>query len=76
MSRSTSSLLLETLNVTVAGADVPQDFGGACDQGGANPFSLPGRCHADASEGSGGGAESTGALMALSADLSDRVALL
>jgi hypothetical protein len=40
MSRSTSSLLLETLNVTVAGADVPQDFGGACDQGGANPFSL------------------------------------
>ena len=44
-------------NVTVAGAGVSQDFGGTCDQGGANPLPLPGCCYADASDGSGGGAE-------------------
>ncbi len=41
-------------NVAVVGAGVPQDFGGAGDQGGADSLSVPGRCHADASDGPGG----------------------
>jgi len=44
-------------NLAVVGAGVPQDFGGAGDQGGADSLSVPGRCHTDASDGPGGGAK-------------------
>src|SRR5258708_36545735 len=44
-------------NVAVAGAGIPEDLGSSYHQGGADPLSLPGRRHADASDGPGGGAE-------------------
>jgi hypothetical protein len=44
-------------NVAVVGAGIPQDFGGAGDQGGADSLSVPGRCHADASDAPRGGAK-------------------
>src|SRR5260370_11556157 len=44
-------------NVGVVGAGGPQDCGGGGGQGGADSLSVPGRCHADASDGPGGGAK-------------------